>query len=64
MKNKEYITESEMNEDLANNTGEFIDWLNDTIIDRIYQCSKIKDSKGMAVLNELLDDIREKLEQE
>ena len=53
-----------MNEYLANNTGEFIDWLNDTIVDRIYKCSKIKDSKGMAVLNELLDDIREKLEEE
>ena len=69
MKNKNtetvYMTESEMNYvELANNTGEFIDWLNDTIIDRIYKCSKIKDSKGMAVLNELLDDIREKLEQE
>jgi hypothetical protein len=64
MKNKNevvYMTESEMNEDIANG---FVDWLNDTIIDRIYQCSKLKDSKGMAVLNELLDDIREKLEQE
>ena len=64
MKNKEYLTESEMNEELAENTGEFIDWLSDTIIDRIYKCSKIKDFKGMGVLNELLDDIREKLEQE
>ena len=68
MKNKNtetvYMTESEMNEELAESTGEFVDWLNDTIIDRIYKCSKIKDSKGMAVLNELLDDIREKLEEE
>ena len=53
----------EENDELTNSTGEFIDWLNDTIIDRIYKCSKIKDYKGMAVLNELLDDIREKLEE-
>ena len=67
MKNKievVYRTESEENEELAESTGAFVDWLNDTIIDRIYKCSKIKDSKGMAVLNELLDDIREKLEEE
>ena len=57
------MTESEMNEELAESTGAFVDWLNDTIVDRIYKCSKIKDSKGMAVLNELLDDIREKLEE-
>jgi hypothetical protein len=64
MKNREYKTESEMNEELAENTGEFIDWLNDTIIDRIYKCSKLKDFKGMGALNELLDDIRERLEEE
>jgi len=68
MKNKNtetvYMTESEMNEELANSTGEFVDWLLDSIRDRLYKCSKLKDSKGMAQLNSLYDDIVSKLEEE
>ena len=62
--NKEYLTESEMNEELAENTGEFVDWLLDTIRDRLYKCSKLKDYKGMAQLNDLYDAINSKLEEE
>ena len=51
-------------EELAENTGEFVDWLLDSIRDRLYKCSKLKDFKGMGQLNDLYDDIREKLEQE
>jgi len=64
MMNKEYLTESEMNEELAENTGEFVDWLLDTIRDRLYKCSKLKDYKGMAQLNDLYDAINSKLEEE
>ena len=62
--NKEYLTESEMNEELAENTGEFVDWLLDTIRDRLYKCSKLKDYKGMGQLNDLYDAINVKLEEE
>ena len=59
MKNKE-------DEDICvcNSTGEFVDWLLDTIRDRLYKCSKNKDFKGMGQLNDLYDDIIAKLEQE
>jgi hypothetical protein len=63
MMNKEYLTESEMNEELAESTGEFVDWLLDTIRDRMYQCSKLKDFKGMGQLNSLYDAIQHKLEE-
>ena len=63
-KNKEYKTESEMNEELAENTGEFVDWLLDSIRDRLYKCSKLKDFKGMSQLNDLYDDIISKLEED
>jgi len=52
------------NEELAENTGEFVDWLLDTIRDRLYKCSKNKDFKGMGQLNDLYDAIHTKLEQE
>jgi hypothetical protein len=65
MKNKEYKTESEMNfEELAENTGVFVDWLLDSIRDRLYKCSKLKDFKGMSQLNDLYDDIISKLEED
>ena len=64
MMNKEYLTESEMNEELTVNTGEFVDWLLDTIRDRMYTCSKLKDFKGMGQLNSLIDDITLKLEEQ
>jgi len=59
-----YVTESEMNEDLANNTGEFVDWLLDTIRNDMHKCSKLKDSKGLSALNFLLNKIEDKLAEE
>jgi hypothetical protein len=50
--------------ELSENTGEFVDWLLDTIRDRMYKCSKLKDFKGMAQLNDLMDTINDKLETE
>jgi hypothetical protein len=50
--------------ELSENTGEFVDWLLDTIRDRMYKCSKNKDFKGMGQLNDLMDAINEKLEEE
>jgi hypothetical protein len=50
--------------ELSENTGEFVDWLLDTIRDRMYTCSKLKDFKGMGQLNDLLDDINVKLEEQ
>ena len=67
MKNKDtivYRTESEMNEELAENTGEFVDWLLDTIRDRMYKCTKNMDFKSVAQLNDLMDAINQKLEEE
>ena len=49
--------------ELSENTGEFVDWLLDTIRDRMYQCSKLKDFKGMGQLNSLYDAIQHKLEE-
>jgi len=66
MKNKNntvYKTESEMNEELANNTGEFVDFVLGTIRDRIHDCQIIKDHKGAAALNDLFDVIIKKLEE-
>ena len=59
MKNKE-------NDDICvcNETGEFVDWLLDTIRDRLYKCSKLKDFKGMGQLNDLYDDIISKMEED
>jgi hypothetical protein len=64
MMNKEYLTESGMNEELAENTGEFVDWLLDSIRDRLYKCSKLKDYKGNCQLNDLCNAINLKLEEE
>jgi hypothetical protein len=67
MKNKEeivYITESEELEELANNSGEFIDFVLGTIRDRIDDCQLIKDHKGAATLKDLFDVIIEKLEED
>jgi len=67
MKNKNtivYKTKSEMNEELANTTGEFVDFVLGTIRDRIHGCQLIKDHKGAAILNDLFDTIIEKLEEE
>jgi len=49
--------------ELSEKTGEFVDWLLDTIRDRMYQCSKLKDFKGMGQLNSLYDAIQQKLEE-
>jgi hypothetical protein len=67
MKNKNeivYMTESEMYEELAENTGEFVDWLLDTIRNDMHKCSKLKDSKGLSALNFLLNKIEDKLAEE
>jgi hypothetical protein len=52
------------NEELAENTGEFVDWLLDTVHDRMHKCAMINDRKSMGVLLELLNDIEDKLEEE
>jgi hypothetical protein len=49
---------------MENKNEEFVDWLMDSIRDRLYKCSKNKDFKGMGQLNDLYDDIIAKLEQE
>jgi hypothetical protein len=67
MKNKNeivYRTESEENEEIAENTGEFVDWLLDTIRDRMYKCTKNMDFKSVTQLNDLMDAINLKLEEE
>ncbi len=52
------------NEELAENTGEFVDWLLDTVRDRMHKCAMINDRKSMGVLLELLNDIEDKLAEE
>jgi|688.fasta_scaffold00081_145 hypothetical protein len=52
------------NEELAENTGEFVDWLLDTIRNDMHKCSKLKDSKGLSALNFLLNKIEDKLAEE
>lgn len=59
-----YKTESEELEELANNSGEFVDFVLGQIRDRIHDCQVIKDHKGAAALNDLFDAIIEKLEEE
>jgi hypothetical protein len=59
MKNKEdeYIC-------VCNSTGEFVDWLLDTIKNRMHTSAKAKDYKSLGVLNDLLKDVEAKLEEE
>jgi len=61
MKNKEYLIDTY---ELSENTGEFVDWLLDTIRDRMYKCTKNMDFKSVAQLNDLMDAINQKLEEE
>ena len=67
-----YRTESEENEELAentdicvcNSTGEFVDWLLDTIRNDMHKCARLKDQKGLSALNFLLNKIEDKLAEE
>ena len=61
MKNKKDLIDTY---ELSESTGEFVDWLLDTIQDRMSTCSKLKDFKGMGQLLSLIDAINEKLEEQ
>ena len=66
MKNKNtetvYMTESEMNEELAENAGEFIDWLFDFITSQEIKYSN--NPQLFNVVHEFRESIQDKLDEE